>query len=141
MGVMKNPFHWMADADMGLMKSIMRCFATSCPHQVAVRPFKRLLQTLDGAMQTARSQKSTAQHNLSSHTAEYDTALTPLVQHPSTVDGQEQSMAGKTFDLGPDIDFQFQDFFDFRGAGEAPNLLQLWPLDLQTVPDDFDDEV
>jgi hypothetical protein len=138
MGVMNNPFHWMADADIGLMKSVMRCFAESSSHQVAVRPFKKLLQTMEQAMQSMRSRRSEDQPNISQFDDIDARAL--LDQHPPMVSATGQAQAGTANNLNFSTDFHFQDFFDFGGAGEAANMLQLWPLDFELGPDEFEND-
>lgn len=134
MGVMKDPSHWMADADMGLMRSIMRCFSSSCSHQVAIAPFENLLQTLGEAMQTARTRKrlnmSAAPPNTSRQTDlenRENTGSSGLQQMngASNLDALlSQSSQGPNFDT----DFQFQDFFDFGVGGEGTSVFQMWPL-------------
>lgn len=133
MGVMKDPCHWMADADIGLMKSIVRCFASSCSHQIAVNPFKGLLQTLQEAMQTARARKhdstSTADQDLSTQ-PEPDATRPLLMQRTTTTNDLDELLADKPQWVGFDADLQYQDFFDFGAGGETTNVFQFWPMDL-----------
>ncbi|KAK5053842.1 hypothetical protein LTR84_001804 [Exophiala bonariae] len=132
MGVMNDPSHWMADADMGLMRSITRCFSSSCSHQVAIGPFERLLQTLDEAMQAARTRKrltlSTAlpdaPRQSEKGTQEDDTSANPqYITGASSFDAllSQSSQALET-------DFQFQDFFDFAVGGGGTSVFQMWPV-------------
>jgi hypothetical protein len=139
MGVMKDPCHWMADADIGLMKSIVRCFASSCSHQIAINPFKKLLQTLEEAMQTARARKhsstSTAYQDLSEQ-PEADATRPLSTQRTTITNDLDELLDERPQWVSFDTDLQYQDFFDFGAGGETTNVFQLWPMDLGAGVDD-----
>jgi hypothetical protein len=127
----------MADSDMGLMRSITRCFASTCSHKVAVRPFEDLLHTLESAMQTARAGKNAVMATANGQSAQFGNetreSLGQSVRpHTASTTSLDELIARHPPVTNFDTDFQFQDFFDFGVGGEGANVFQMWPLTLAT---------
>ena len=136
MGIMKNPSSWMTDADLGLMRSVSRCFPSSWPRDIAIKPFRMLVQRLETAMHTAQSK-----HRLSDMTAdmpEISNADNAFVHEPNSSSTDATRSPGQMDATvaegsqpvgGLENDLQYQDFFDFGMGGDAMNGYQLWPTD------------
>lgn len=130
----------MADADIGLMRSIFRCFASSCSHQVAVEPFRKLLQTLEQGIEIVRAKKQlqeNAQHSsgLAQHTepARVGADQRLLVDQENSagvLQPEAAPVAARNQFVPLDTDLQYQDFFDFGAGTDLMNGFQLWPIDL-----------
>lgn len=142
MGVVKQPFHWMADADIGLMKSIFRCFVTSCSHQIAVEPFKQLLQKLEQAIELVRSRQHPASPQILETVQTRPGANNINVSNPTAIQDMmetsmniEQMPTARAQWVPFDTDLQYQDFFDFGAGADLMNGFQLWPIDLESGAD------
>ncbi|KIW18217.1 hypothetical protein PV08_02505 [Exophiala spinifera] len=143
MGVVRDPTHWMVDADVGLMRSITRCFSASCAHKVAIRPFDELFRTLEEAMQTLRARKRHAPLSTAATAASLSEnrdltspgglevtggGLQQMSGPDAAVNDLDGGILRNSTGLNFDTDFQFQDFFDFGVGGEGSSVFQLWPL-------------
>lgn len=109
------------------MKSTGRCFAQSNPLSMATESFEELLDSLCNAFRAAQRRKQ-EQATAPGHLIDEGGFQQRSQSRPNELFPTGADLGDLDFVLPENMNFEAQDFFEFGGATESANIMQLWPM-------------